>query len=475
MKGKTVQVSLRSLVLLAVVLGMCTALLGTNSPAVQAEVQDGGNASAPSGPGCPDGQCFADVPASNTFFDNANALYIDGIISGYACGGPGEPCDADNRPYYRPGNNVSRQQMTKFVDLGRRNIADAVGSSLLLGGPLTVVGSTTITGATVMSSTEINTLVASTSSGGEAISGFCTSSGPCYGIEGNATEDGNWGGVFGSGGYGGVYANQNDEDGVGLEVHAQGAGAYAGTFASELYRGLYVEGDPDYYGIFVNAGSTTGLGGYVNGSWTVTGTCCGSTGIIAQNVGSTPIATGDVVTLVGSAPAVFGDNPVLLVKKASAKYDTGVAGIIDGGMHVPDAATRAAWLEQERNNQAVRQARSDAMTEAAGRGEKIDINKMEGPSSLISDAEGTVYRDSSVTTIAPDGYAMIVTTGSFQSLKVDASFGAIKTGDLLTTSTNPGYAMKVTNKADAVGAIIGKAMGDWSEGTGTIPVLVTLK
>ncbi|MDQ3705587.1 MAG: S-layer homology domain-containing protein [Chloroflexota bacterium] len=76
---------------------------------------------APEGGTCPSGQCFQDVPAGSPFFDYANNLYLDGIISGYACGGPGEPCGPpENRPYYRPGSDVTRAQMTKFVDLARK-------------------------------------------------------------------------------------------------------------------------------------------------------------------------------------------------------------------------------------------------------------------------------------------------------------------------------------------------------------------
>ena len=54
-------------------------------------------------------------------------------------------------------------------------------------------------------------------------------------------------------------------------------------------------------------------------------------------------------------------------------------------------------------------------------------------------------------------------------------FGAIHRGDLLTTSTNPGYAMKVSDRVAAIGAVIGKALGDLENGSGTMPVLVTLK
>src|SRR5208282_6757795 len=43
-------------------------------------------------------------------------------------------------------------------------------------------------------------------------------------------------------------------------------------------------------------------------------------------------------------------------------------------------------------------------------------------------------------------------------VQADTSNGTIKPGDLLTTSSTPGRAMKVTDHARAAGAIIGKAM-----------------
>lgn len=59
--------------------------------------------------------------------------------------------------------------------------------------------------------------------------------------------------------------------------------------------------------------------------------------------------------------------------------------------------------------------------------------------------------------------------------KVDASYGAIQAGDLLTTSDTPGYAMKVTNPGRAQGAIIGKAMTPLDGGKGLVLVLVSLQ
>jgi hypothetical protein len=40
------------------------------------------------------------------------------IINGYQCGGPGEPCVPPlNRPYFRPGSNASRGQLSKMIYL----------------------------------------------------------------------------------------------------------------------------------------------------------------------------------------------------------------------------------------------------------------------------------------------------------------------------------------------------------------------
>jgi len=60
-------------------------------------------------------------------------------------------------------------------------------------------------------------------------------------------------------------------------------------------------------------------------------------------------------------------------------------------------------------------------------------------------------------------------------VQADSSNGAIKPGDLLTTSTIPGHAMKVTDHAKAAGAVLGKAMTGLSEGQGMVLVLVTLQ
>ncbi len=59
--------------------------------------------------------------------------------------------------------------------------------------------------------------------------------------------------------------------------------------------------------------------------------------------------------------------------------------------------------------------------------------------------------------------------------KVTAENGAVLPGDLLVTSSVPGYAMKGTDRTRMLGAVVGKALEPLREGTGTILVLVTLQ
>ena len=59
--------------------------------------------------------------------------------------------------------------------------------------------------------------------------------------------------------------------------------------------------------------------------------------------------------------------------------------------------------------------------------------------------------------------------------KVDASFGAIHPGDLLTTSPSAGYAMLASDVARRPGAVFGKAMTSLEAGRGLVLVLVSLQ
>jgi Kelch motif protein/S-layer family protein len=64
----------------------------------------------------PTRQTYQDVPPGSTFWLFIEQLTLHGVMGGYACGGVGEPCvPPTNRPYFRPGNNATRGQLTKIV------------------------------------------------------------------------------------------------------------------------------------------------------------------------------------------------------------------------------------------------------------------------------------------------------------------------------------------------------------------------
>jgi hypothetical protein len=59
--------------------------------------------------------------------------------------------------------------------------------------------------------------------------------------------------------------------------------------------------------------------------------------------------------------------------------------------------------------------------------------------------------------------------------KVDAQYGPVSVGDLLTSSPTPGYAMKAEDQTKAFGAVLGKALDGLTSGSGLLPVLVCLQ
>lgn len=59
--------------------------------------------------------------------------------------------------------------------------------------------------------------------------------------------------------------------------------------------------------------------------------------------------------------------------------------------------------------------------------------------------------------------------------RVSAENGPIRRGDLLVTSSTPGYAMRGTDRSLMTGAIVGKALQNLESGTGVVEILVSLQ
>jgi hypothetical protein len=427
---------------------------------------------APSG-----GQAFEDVPPSNTFYPYVSSIFADGITTGYLCGGPSEPCIPPfNRPYFRPNNNVTRGQMSKFLDLGRRNIAEAMGHTLAL----------TSTDATPLTiSTTLNSAIVAQGGGtvGDVIHGECTRAGEgCRAVSGGAAS-GDYPARF-SGGRG-SYAASSDPTYSGMAITADGLSAYAAEIRGQAYRGAYAGTTAEnFYSLYVDAPSLTPTSGTyagfntsvrIEGNLVVLGSKVGYVADLMQNVDSAALEPGDVVTIAGDGPAVLGQIPVVTVRRANAAYDTGVVGVVDQAMYVPSPALRAAYEAQEHARKTALARRAEVEAAAAAQGVAPDLTGIIVPPATISDREGNVDVDPTATEIAPNGYANVVTLGAYKGVKVDASFGAIQAGDLLTSSPHAGYAMRVSDRAQSGGAVIGKALRPLDSGTGLIPVMVTLK
>jgi hypothetical protein len=73
-----------------------------------------------------------------------------------------------------------------------------------------------------------------------------------------------------------------------------------------------------------------------------------------------------------------------------------------------------------------------------------------------------------------DGDTPVALVGRVYVL-VDATYGPVRPGDLLTTSATPGHAMRAADRARAQGAVLGKAMTGLEAGRGLVLVLVGLQ
>jgi len=112
----------------------------------------------------------------------------------------------------------------------------------------------------------------------------------------------------------------------------------------------------------------------------------------------------------------------------------------------------------------------EAIVIVAPFGEPVEAGEV-----LVADAaaggllmRGAAAADRSVAGIAGEPGTIVLM--GFAACRVDASYGAIRAGDLLTTSPTPGRAMRTEEAVP--GTILGKALEPLASGTGTIRVLV---
>jgi hypothetical protein len=327
----------------------------------------GSNAQSPDAT-CPaGGQCFTDVDATNPFYTFVNRIYQQDIVSGYPCGGQGEPCDVQNRPYYRPDNFVNRQQMAKFIDNARHlpgiDIEGAFGSLtpiILRNDNGTVLEVHTNNGIGVHSVSNVNTGVY----GIGGLLGVAGDSANGYGVSGESTGSGV--GVRGLGNNGiAVQGTSTNNEGVHGETGSAHPGVYGVNSNANSNQAPGVRGDgragPGVYGfstagygVFGQShsnccagvyGNNTGMFGY--GVQGVSGTGYGVDGESTTNNGVRGVSnTGYGVAGQSSVAGVYGGstngkgvsgestNGWGVYGKVDNVGGGGFAGYFDGNVHV---------------------------------------------------------------------------------------------------------------------------------------------
>ena len=85
------------------------------------------------------------------------------------------------------------------------------------------------------------------------------------------------------------------------------------------------------------------------------------------------------------------------------------------------------------------------------------------------------YRPGIVLDRQPDANRCALALSGKVWCKVDADLSPVEVGDMLTTSSTPGHAMRASDPTRAFGAVIGKALGSLKSGRALVPVLVALQ
>jgi len=174
--------------------------------------------------------------------------------------------------------------------------------------------------------------------------------------------------------------------------------------------------------------------------------------IIAQNGDDEPLDMGDIVVISGIADPISpkATRPVVVVRKADIALSQGVIGVVEGRYFSKLVSKRKVEVGDDGK---------DKITEF-----------------VVEDAR------TSQEPAAPGQYLTVIYRG-LARVKVDATLGAVKVGDLLTSSSTSGYAVRAdlavrqqgSSAAYVPGTIIGKALEPLQAGKGLIWALIDLQ
>ncbi len=240
-----------------------------------------------------------------------------------------------------------------------------------------------------------------------------------------------------------------------------------GLYGSSLYGyGLRCSGGNA--GLFAQGNFSNSWAGWFEGKINVTGDIWANDvhvpgGDIAENYESKEkLEPGDVV--------IADKNNPMLIKRCSTEYDTKVLGVISTNPGLVIDSYSSDYEKPtftKKSEKTYESAKSEELLKYKEKKDVTEENNISKPEDLPE---------------LPKTDAMAKKNGNLLAIvgkvptKVTTENGPIGIGDLLTTSSKPGYAMKATiDSFDKVGTIIGKALEPLEKGEGKIMVLINLQ
>jgi hypothetical protein len=338
-----------------------------------------------------------------------------------------------------------------------------------------------------------------------------TPPGGLYGVYGSG--DGT--GLYGVGGWAGVYGTGDNHGVKGESTNGEGLRGVSANASGVIGEGG--SGDNDYGGRFsgwggVHVDAQAGPGIHVNAGG-------GSHGVQVASAGSHGV---DIVSANGSGVQVYSAGGVGVRVVSAGNDGVRVDSANWSGVYVNSAGGDAMRVENATGNGVnVRNAGGDLFAGGPDRSRVFrvanngtvfaknyqtlpdfaemmafegDANRYEpGDVLVISDSLDRAVQLSSrpystavigVYSTAPgfigsqnpmerSGDELPVAITGIVPCKVSAENGPIQRGDLLTTSSTPGHAMRASDPQ--LGTLVGKAMGELASGTGVIEILVVLQ
>lgn len=262
-----------------------------------------------------------------------------------------------------------------------------------------------------------------------------------------------WGGTTGVHGVGDSDGVRGEStNGTGIRGHSDNGDGIIGWTGASGKSGVYGH-------------SQIGIG--------VSGRSDGDAGVVAVTTSTNSNHVALAARNEGSGTAIYAESGT-----------DGYAAILEGNVQVRSASTGETVIELGEGLDYAEGFDVSHKTEIAP-GTVLIIDP-DNPGKLAISSESYDHKVAGIVTgasglgsgvrLGPDQFDYDVALAGRVYCNVDATYGEVSPGDLLTTSPTPGYAMVVKDYAKAQGAILGKAMEEMPEGEkGQILVLVTLQ